>query len=253
MEPILRVTNLKVVFGDNETLKNLDFSVNKGDVFAIVGPNGAGKSVLFKALLGLIPFSGEIKWADNLKIGYVPQKFSIEKDMPLSVGEFLSLKNKNKKYVIETLDSLGLFPPNKEHDHVQNHHHHQHSEFHIQEHILKQRLGWLSGGQLQRVLIAWALLDNPDVLLFDEPTSGIDVGGEETIYHLLKKLHDELKLTILLISHDLNVVYKYANTVMCVNKKMLCYGIPANVLDPRALTELYGGETGFYQHQKHDH
>jgi zinc transport system ATP-binding protein len=117
---------------------------------------------------------------------------------------------------------------------------------------LKQRLGWLSGGQLQRVLIAWALLDNPDVLLFDEPTAGIDVGGEETIYNLLKKLHSERNLTIFLISHDLNIVYKYANNVLCINKEMICYGVPATVLDPQSLVKLYGGDAGFYKHDHHE-
>ena len=96
------------------------------------------------------------------------------------------------------------------------------------------------------------MLDNPDVLLFDEPTAGIDVGGEETIYNLLKKLHGERNMTIFLISHDLNIVYKYANNVLCLNKEMICYGVPSTVLDPSALQKLYGGEAGFYKHE-HKH
>ena len=110
-------------------------------------------------------------------------------------------------------------------------------------------MGWLSGGQIQRVLIAWSIIDNPDVILFDEPTSGIDVGGEETIYNLLKKVKEERTLTIILISHDLNIVYKYADSVICLNKKMVCYGRPSEVLDPAALAKLYGGETAFYKHE----
>ena len=129
-----------------------------------------------------------------------------------------------------------------------------HEQGHLARHLLKQRLGWLSGGQLQRVLIAWAVLDDPDVLLFDEPTSGIDIGGEETIYNLLRKLKEERNLTMLLISHDLNIVYKYANNVICINKEMICYGVPSEVLDPSALTKLYGGEASFYKHEHgHDH
>lgn len=237
--PVLKVENLKIKFDENIILDGLDFSVNKGDVLAIVGPNGAGKSVLFKALLGLIPYSGNITWNNDVKIGYVPQKFPVDKELPLSVGEFLGFKKRTKTQVIDTLESLGVLNTNSKH----------HSEFHLQEHILKQRLGWLSGGQLQRVLIAWALLDNPDVLLFDEPTAGIDIGGEETIYNLLKKMHDEHNLTTLLISHDLNIVYKYANNVLCINKEMICFGTPSTVLDPSALVKLYGGEAGFYKHQ----
>jgi zinc transport system ATP-binding protein len=110
-------------------------------------------------------------------------------------------------------------------------------------------MGWLSGGQLQRILVAWAILDSPDVLLFDEPTTGIDVGGEETIYNLLKKLNDETALTILVISHDLNIVYKYANNVLCLNKEKLCFGPPSDVLDQQALIKLYGDEAGFYAHE----
>ena len=239
MDQILKVENLSAKFDEHQVLKGLNFSVNKGEVLAIVGPNGAGKSVLFRALLGLIPYSGKIEWAKNIKVNYVPQKFNIEKDIPLSVEEFLKFKTNNTDEMVRILTAVGL--SDKEHD-----------SFHLKEHILKQRIGWLSGGQLQRVLIAWAMLDNPDVLLFDEPTAGIDIGGEDTIYNLLKKINEEHKMTLLLISHELNIVYKYATNVMCINKEMICYGLPNEVLDPVSLAKLYGGETGFYKHN-HDH
>jgi len=238
-EAILKVKNLAVGFDGSDVIKDLDFSINKGDVVAIVGPNGAGKSVLFRALLGLVPHSGQIEWARDLKISYVPQKFAIDRELPLSVEEFLKFKKKNISEIVDTLNSLGIMAVKQQH----------HSEYHLQEHILKQRLGWLSGGQLQRVLIAWALLDNPDVLLFDEPTAGIDVGGEETIYNLLKKLHSERGLTMLLISHDLNIVYKYANNVICLNKQQICFGEPHTVLNPNELSALYGGDAQFYHHE----
>jgi zinc transport system ATP-binding protein len=241
---ILKVKGLGVSFDESHILKDLDFSINKGDVLAIVGPNGAGKSVLFRALLGLIPYSGKMEWAPGLKIGYVPQKFSIDRELPLSTEEFLKFKNKSHEEIIQVLQSVGIGS-----EHINDPDRRRH---HINEHVLNQRLGWLSGGQLQRVLIAWTLLDNPNVLLFDEPTAGIDVGGEETIYNLLKKLHDERHLTVVLISHDLNIVYKYANNVMCINKKMICYGVPSEVLDPQSLAKLYGGEAGFYKHDNHD-
>ncbi len=245
---ILTVENLGVKFDNQEVLKGLFLSIHREDVLAIVGPNGAGKSVFFRALLGLIPYSGNIQWAPGLKISYVPQKFNIDRDLPLSVEEFFKFKEKNPERIVGVLKSVGITD--------------EHTEFpksgrcptprHIEHHILKQRLGWLSGGQLQRILIAWSILDNPDVLLFDEPTAGIDIGGEETIYNLLKKLKDQRGLTILLISHDLNIVYKYANNVVCINKEMICYGAPSIVLDPSSLAKLYGGEAGFYKH-KHDH
>ena len=236
MEPILKVENLNVQLDEHQVLKNLNFSVNRGDVLAIVGPNGAGKSVLFRALLGLISYSGNIKWAQNIKVSYVPQKFNIDKEIPLSVAEFLKFKTKSDEDTLKILKAVGL--SDKEHD-----------DFHLKEHVLKQRVGWLSGGQLQRVLIAWAMLDNPDVLLFDEPTSGIDIGGEETIYNLLKKINQEHQMTILLISHELNIVYKYATNVLCLNKEMICYGMPNQVLDPSSLAKLYGNEASFYKHE----
>jgi len=236
MEKVLSVDNLAVSFDNQNVLKDISFSVEKGEVLAIVGPNGSGKSVLFRALLGLIPYSGTVAWNKNLKISYVPQKLSIERDLPLNVEEFLALKESNRERIIQALKIVGL-----------------EDEHHIEKHLLRQRLGWLSGGQLQRIMIAWSLLDDPNVLLFDEPTSGIDLGGEGTIYNLLKKLGDQRNLTILLISHDLNIVYKYANNVICINKEMICHGIPSEVLDPKALARLYGGETSFYKHEHFDH
>src|SRR3989338_10866265 len=232
-DTLLDVRNLTVSFDGNKIIDDLSFSVNKGDVIAIVGPNGAGKSVLFRALMDLVPYLGMIIWAPELKISYVPQKFSVDKDFPITVKEFLRLKSKDLNKIMFVLEAVGLKSK-------------QHERHHIEHHLLSQRVGWLSGGQLQRVLIAWALLNEPSVLLFDEPTAGIDVGAEETIYNLLKKLNEEMSLTILLISHDLNIVYKYANNVLCLNKERLCFGRPNDVLDPRALVKLYGGEAAFY-------
>src|SRR3990167_9772321 len=226
---ILTVENLGVKFDENEVLKGLGFFVQKGDVLAIIGPNGSGKSVLFRALLGLVHHSGNIDWAKGLKLSYVPQRMNIDRELPLSVEEFFYIKSKNKGKVLSVLNSVGLSDDG-------------HEQGHLARHLLKQRLGWLSGGQLQRVLVAWAVLNDPDVLLFDEPTTGIDVGGEETIYNLLKKMNNERTMTILLISHDLNIVYKYANTVLCINKQKICFGRPNDVLDPQALVKLYGGE-----------
>ena len=242
---LLRVENLNIKFDSDEVIKNLSFSVSQGDVLAVVGPNGAGKSVLFRALLDLVAYVGKIEWAKGLKISYVPQKFAIDKELPLSVAEFLEFKTKDFTEILKVLKSVGIGAEHKNDP--------DHYIRHVKQHVLSQRLGWLSGGQLQRVLIAWALLDNPDVLLFDEPTSGLDVGGEETIYSMLKKLHNERKLTILLISHDLNIVYKYASNVLCLNKELVCYGSPAIALDSSALIKLYGDEAGFYKHEDHHH
>lgn len=233
-ENILEIKDLTVKFGNNKILDNLSFFVKRGEILAIIGPNGAGKSVLFRTLLGTIPYSGIIRWPGPISIGYVPQRFSLEQDLPLTVWEFLNLKssNVNKNELRETLNLVGFG------DNYQS--------------ILKKRVSLLSGGQLQRILIAWALLDSPDLLLFDEPTSGIDIGGENTIYNLLDQLRKQKNITIILISHDLNVVSQYADSVVCLNKKQVCFGTPSIILDPQELAELYGGEPKFYQHH-HEH
>lgn len=233
---ILKVHDLNVNLEHHQILQAINFSVEKGDVVAIVGPNGAGKSVLFRALLDLIPYSGTINFAPSSKISYVPQRFAIDRDFPLDVMEFMQFKTKDTKKITEVLNQVGITD-----SHV------------IHHHLFKQRLGWLSGGQLQRVLIAWALIDDPDLLLFDEPTSGIDIGGEETIYHLLQSLNEQRQLTIIMISHDLNIVYRYAKKVICLNKELVCYGIPEAALTPEALSKLYGSNVSIYSHQHEAH
>lgn len=225
IQEILRVENLNVDFGEGKIIEDLSFSVKEKDVLAIIGPNGAGKTALFRALLGLISYQGSVKWEKGVKIGYVPQKFSVASDFPICVNEFLAIKENSKKKIQEILRLVG-----------------------VSENIIGERLGILSGGQLQRILVAWAILGNSNVLLFDEPTSGIDIGGEETIYNLLHRLQAEKGLTVILISHDLNVVYKHAGEVLCLNRKKVCFGAPREILEPHHLTELYGGEASFYKH-----
>ncbi len=242
-ERILDVDGLTVDFDGNKALDSISFSVKKGEVLAIVGPNGAGKSVLFRALLGLVPYSGAVNWQAGIKIGYVPQKLALERALPLTVREFLSLKLKSgpagDKLSEEATNALASVGIKTGPEQVR----------HLERHILNRRLGTLSGGEFQRVLIAWSLIGNPDVLLFDEPTSGIDIAGEGTIYNLLHKIQESNELTLILISHDLNIVYKYAGKVICLNKQLVCLGEPHTVLDPKSLEALYGGEAKFYQHE----
>ncbi len=233
-ETILEVKNLTVEFNGVAVLSNVSFEVEKGEIFVIIGPNGAGKTVLFKALLGLIPYQGEIRWRENIRIGYVPQRFNVNRDFPLTVEEFLQLappKNP-REALFKVLKLVGFHG----------------DEHHLEHHVLSRGLGLLSSGELQRVLIAAAMLDKPDVLLFDEPTSGVDVGSEEAIYERLKKLNKEENFTMLLISHDLSVVHKFATGVLCLNRKAVCFGEPHSAITPDVLTELYGKEKAFYKH-----
>jgi len=226
--PILKVKDLNVKLENEEIIKDLSFEVRKGDVLTILGPNGAGKTVLLKTLLGILPYQGEIKWQKEVKIGYVPQRLPFIKDTSMSVKDFFELKGASKEEIEKTLNSVGF-----------------------EDSFLNKNIGELSSGQFQRILIAWALIGNPSVLLFDEPTTGIDIGGEETIYTLLTRLKEQRNLTILLVTHDLSVVFKFSNFVICLNKCPICQGIPKEVLIPETLNKLYGAEVKFYEHHKH--
>jgi zinc transport system ATP-binding protein len=223
--PILVVRGLNVKLDDELIICNLSFEVKRGEVLTILGPNGAGKTVLLKTLLGIFPFEGKIEWAKGIKIGYVPQRTPFVKDFPISVEEFFKLKTKNENEIKEVLKLVGF-----------------------NESFLKKNLGELSSGQYQRILVGWALIENPDVLLFDEPTSGIDISGRESIYQLLERLKKEKNLTIILVTHDLSVVFKFSDYVICLNKCPVCQGKPKEVLSSESLSKLYGQEIKFYEH-----
>lgn len=231
-EIILEVKNLSVTLEGELLLKNVSFSVEKGEALAIIGPNGAGKSMLLRALLGLVPSKGIINWKKGVKLGYVPQKLIVDSTIPITVREFFLLKS-----------SRFWFPAENFLKHI----HHEFSLVGLDDEILEKRFRDLSRGQTQRALIAWAMLEHPDVLLFDEPTAGIDIGGEENIYSIMHKVQDERGTTILLISHDLNVVYRYADNVLCLNQEMICHGKPQELLTPTELEKIYG-QSRFYHH-----
>jgi len=226
-ENILEVKNLTISFDGEKVIDNLSFNVKPGENLVIIGPNGAGKTVLLKALLGMLEFEGEINWKKEIKIGYVPQKILPEKNIPLSVEEFFGFKHIAPEQIKKAVQSVGI----------------------NNLAILKKKMSAVSSGQLQRILIAWSLIDNPEILLFDEPTSGIDIGGEETVYNLLNKIDKERELSMILVSHDLNVVYKMADSVLCLNKKAVCFGAPEEAISSENLKRLYGGEVKFYGHK----
>ena len=230
---VLNVENLCVQLDDQPVLQNVSFALKQGEAFAVIGPNGAGKTVLFRSLLGLLPSSGLVEWRQNAKIGYVPQRFEIDRSAPISTLEFFLLQSSSfwrpsadfTRRLDQELRQMGL-----------------------DNSILKKPLGELSGGQTQRVLIASALLEKPTVLLLDEPTAAVDAGFEETVYALLHRVQMERGTALLLISHDLSVVYRYAQRVLCLNKSVVCQGAPVEALNQQALASLYG-ESSFYHHE----
>lgn len=213
-------------------MNRLSFEVEKGSITAIIGPNGSGKTTLFKALLSLITYEGSIKIfqkpaRDVLpRIGYVPQNFDFDRTLPITVNEFLSFAYGRRSL------------KNNEICHE------------VQVDVLVDKLiGELSGGQLQRVLIAQALIKNPDLLLLDEPSAGIDIEGAQAFYDLVLHLNHEHGVTVLLISHEINMVYSFADQILCLNRDLVCNGPPREVLTKEIMEKLYGPDIGLRGHE----
>ena len=235
MEHVIEAKNLSFIYEKEPILKDISFEITKGNIVAIVGPNGSGKTTLLKALLGfLAPQRGSItvfgKPPSQIreKVGYVPQHFEFDRSFPITVLEFLkvSCSGCSEEKIREYLSHLGV------------------------EGIPQERLGSLSGGQLQRVLVVRAMLHDPEILYLDEPASGIDVGGERDFYQLISHIHQDHGTTIIMVSHEIDVVYAFADQVICVNRKLVCSGVPTQVLTPEVLHELYGKDTTLYHHKE---
>ena len=226
-KPILSVSNVSVIFDHQQALRDISFDVNEHDTLVIVGPNGAGKSTLLKTLLGLIAHSGTITWHTK-KIGYLPpQEAILKKDIPpLTVKDFFSLQSAASSQYEPMLKEVGL-----------------------PQSILTQSFNTLSTGQFQRMMLAWILIDNPDVILLDEPTAGIDIGGKETIYTLLHTIWEKRKLTIIMVTHDISFIWKHATNVLCINQSLECYGPPEETITPEILKKMYGTEVSIYEHR----
>jgi zinc transport system ATP-binding protein len=212
---ILKVSNLSVKLQNQTLLDNISFNVKKGTTLAILGPNGAGKTVLFRTLLNLVPHTGSIEWTQKVKIGYVPQYVTVS-DVPMSVREFLSIGNG-----VNVQEQLRLVK--------------------LQDKgVADKRLGVLSGGQLRRVLIAWALKERPSVLLLDEPTTGVDMDSEEPIYLMMNEIKKTSKITIFLITHDIHIIQEYADDLLALNKCVTFCGPSQEIAKPETQRLIYG-------------
>jgi len=222
-ENALRVSHLTVRLDGRAVLQDVSFDVKRDTTLAVLGPNGAGKTVLLRTLLGLVPHDGTITWREGTKIGYVPQHLFVA-DVPITVREFLAIKKGID--LRESLASVGLIPDS----------------------ILDERLGTLSGGELQRVLIAWAIADRPDVLLFDEPLSNVDLGGEDLILETLNRIEKAFGITVLLVSHDVHNVIEYSDTALALNRAVVYFGPSRNLSDPALLARVYGSGTLLSKH-----
>ena len=227
--PTLTVEGLSVGFGRSDIIRDLSFAIAGGSWTAIIGPNGSGKTVLFKALIGALPFRGRIHWAAGTRIGYVPQKLDLERDLPLTGLDLLSAKlsvTRSAEDAVAAARNVGLGDE------------------------VARPIGALSGGQFQRLLVALALIGHPSVLLLDEPTAGVDAPGQEHLNELIHRLQHERGLTVLVISHELSVVYRYAENVLCLSYPRAHFGPPKAVLTPDLLGEIYGAPVAYHVHDE---
>jgi zinc transport system ATP-binding protein len=227
--PAVSAERLTVAFDGRAALDRVTVDVPAGSVTAVIGPNGSGKTTFVKACLGLVrPTSGEVRVlgaapeAARTHVGYVPQRFSLPADFPLTVAEFLEFHRRPPTppvHAAHALREVGLAPR-----------------------LAQQRVGNLSGGQLQRVMLAAAILNEPDVLFLDEPSSAVDVAGERTLYGLIRHLNADHGTTVVMVSHDLSAVAKAVDHVICLDRKLIAAGSPKDVLTHDTLAQLFGDE-----------
>lgn len=226
---LLEIKDLTRRFGGLVAVDSLSFNVSAGETVSIIGPNGAGKTVLLKALLHLLSYSGEITWAPDARVGYVPQKIDADRHLPITYRDLFVSKCGIMKLAAEGIEEIS-------------------ESVGLTKEMLETPVGHLSGGQFQRGLIGFALIGKPNVLLLDEPTASIDEPGEEHIYELIHRLQDQYNLAVIAVTHDLSFVYRYATKVLCLNKQGVCIGTPQESLTPQVLEKLYGESFSYYHH-----
>ena len=232
-QPIIKVDHLSVRYDGQVVLKDLSLDIQKGEIVAVIGPNGSGKTTFIRAILGLVPYQGVVQingkpiQSSLTKIGYVPQTFSFDRSIPMTVGEFLALsykkvKPRKLKHALLEVD-------------MRRYEHHQ--------------IGSLSGGQFQRVLIARSILNDPFILVLDEAISEIDTAGEKSFYDIISHLNKVHETTVILISHEIQMIYKFADHIICLNRELICHGKPKDAITKEVLERLYGQDIRFQEHR----
>lgn len=243
---IIALHDVSFRYNSTTVLDHINFSIKKGDYVGLLGPNGGGKTTLLKIILGLLkPTSGTVelfgkkvcRCAQRAKIGYVPQRIAqgdlsfpatvrevVESGRTAQIGLFKKFTKKDAKIVDHVLHITGIA-------HYQN-----------------RLIGELSGGERQRVFIARALAGEPEILVLDEPSTGVDVASQETFYAFLKKLNKEYQMTILFVSHDIDVIARESHSVLCLNRVLVCHVSPEEFVEQGHLEKLYGKKTHFLTH-----
>ncbi len=249
-KPLLKLTGVTLGYSGIPTLTEVSFIINRGQFLGIIGPNGSGKSTLLKGILGLLsPLQGEIslfgagykKHNIRKKIGYVPQKSRNEAGFPASVKEVVMMGLYSQIGWLRRPQAI----------------HHQMAEqglARVGMADLSQRpIGELSGGQYQKVMIARALVNEPELLVLDEPTAAVDISAQRAILELLEKLNREQGMTILMVTHDINEIVHFCDGILLLNGTVCAFGTPAEVLTKEHLKSVYGDRVFIYDHHGHPH
>ena len=233
-DTLLEAQDVEVRFLDHTVLSGASVRVRCGEIVTLIGPNGAGKTSLIRAILGLIkPHSGTVTRKDGLSIGYMPQRLSIDPALPMTVRRFLQLGTKpGLGKTLKALQEVGA------------------------DHIANSPLQSISGGEMQRVMLARALLREPDLLVLDEPVQGVDITGQAELYRLIDNIRQQRNVGVLMVSHDLHMVMAQTDHVVCINRHVCCAGHPQAVSQHPEFVAMFGEEVAstlaVYAHQ-HDH
>ncbi len=232
---LIEASDISVTFGQRPVLQHVSVKVHEGEVVTLIGPNGAGKTTLVRIMLGLVkPQSGHVQRRDGLRIGYMPQKLHIEPTLPITVRRFLELaRHAGKTPIDDVLEEVRI------------------------GHLLDQQMRAISGGEMQRVLLARALTQAPQLLVLDEPAQGVDVSGQAELYELINEIRTRHRCGVLMISHDLHLVMARTDEVICLNHHICCHGRPEQVsIDPSFLA-LFGRKEAeslaIYTHRHNHH
>ena len=234
MTQLILLDNVSVEIKHQKILHNVSLSINTNQIVTLLGPNGAGKSTLVKVILGLMPYtSGKITRLNNLTIGYVPQSIKLNPTLPITVKRFMLLnKQLNNVNILNILSMVKA------------------------EYLIDKSMHLLSGGELQRVLLAQALAKRPQLLILDEPTQGVDVNGQVLLYDLISSAKKQFNCGILMVSHDLHLVMAKTDEVICLNHHICCSGTPASVSNDPEFISLFGqqgvSQIAVYKHH-HNH
>ncbi|MCE3232187.1 MAG: znuC [Rickettsiaceae bacterium] len=233
---MINCQNISVSFSGHNVLKDVSLSLKEKEIVTIIGPNGSGKTTLLRIICGLHkPDSGTVTKEKGLVIGYMPQKLTIDKVLPLTVRRFLRLNGKRSLRDINSVEKVA-------------------EEFGIL-HLMKKQVHDISGGEMQRVMLARAILLEPNILILDEPTQGLDINGQSEFYQLISDIRDKRNCAILMVSHDLHMVMAATDRVICINKHICCEGSPEHINSHPEYLALFGraAETVALYTHKHDH